>query len=94
MAQRFAERNIMQEQIDLFYAEETFNLGNLRQYCYEYIKRKYPKPVDGEDYSDFLSFLKDESDLMFAEKMRQEADRIEERILGTQKKIIQTLYKK
>ena len=82
----------MSEQLDFFGNRESYNLNNLRKLCRDEVKKKFPSAVDGEDYLQYLSYIADESDLLFAERLRTIADDIENRILGEQKKIIQEVY--
>lgn len=82
----------MSEQLDFFGNRESYNLNNLRKLCRDEVKKKFPSAVDGEDYLQYLSYIADESDLLFAERLRKIADDIENRILGEQKKIIQEVY--
>lgn len=82
----------MVEQLDFFGNKESYNLNNLRKLCRDEIKRQFPSAVDGEDYLQYLSYINDESDLLFAERLRKIADDIENRIFGEQKKIIQEVY--
>ena len=94
VATRFIKGGKMSEELDLFYVDESYDLSKLKQICQNITRKKFPTPVDGEDFQDYELFIREETDLLFAQKMREEADRIEQRILGTQKKIIQTLYRK
>ena len=71
----------MSEQINLFQVEESYGLVNLKQSCYEYVKRKY-RPVECEDFNDFLEFIRSEAELEFAIRLRKIADDIEKRELG------------
>ena len=82
----------MSEQLDFFGNRESYNLNNLRKLCRDEIKKKFPSAVDGEDYLEYLTFIGQEADLLFAERLRKIADEIEEKILGPQKKVIQEVY--
>lgn len=82
----------MSEQLDFFGNRESYNLNNLRKLCRDEIKKKFPSAVDGEDYVSYLTFISEESDLLFAERLRKIADDIESRILGKQKEVIQEVY--
>lgn len=82
----------MSEQLDFFGNRESYNLNNLRKLCRDEVKKKFPAAVDGEDYLQYLEFVGQETDLLFAERLRKIADEIEERILGEQRKIIQEVY--
>ena len=83
----------MSEQMDLFEVTESYNLNTLRRMCRDYVKAKYPSPVEDESYTDYLSFINDESDLLFMEKIREIANQIEQRIYGKQKETIKEVYK-
>ena len=78
----------------LFHIEESYNLVKLKEQCIAYIKDKYPKPVEEEDCDDYAEFIKDESDLEFACRLRKIADQIEKRIYGEQKADIYEVYVK
>lgn len=82
----------MQEQIELFDIKKSYNLNHLRKMCRDEVKAKFPSPIDGEDYLDYLTFIGQEADLLFSERLRKIADEIEERILGPQKQLIQEVY--
>lgn len=71
----------MQEQINLFQVEESYSLVNLKQSCYEYVKRKYTR-TECEDFADFMEFIRSEAELEFAIRLRKIADDIEKRELG------------
>ena len=82
-----------ESQLSLFEVKESYSLVNLKDLCLKEIKEKYPKPVEGEDYCDFLDFINQEADLLFAERLRIIANTIEKRILEPQKQIIHETYK-
>ena len=82
----------MNEQLDFFYGKESYNLSNLKKLCRDEIKKQYPNSIDGEDYVSYLEFINDETDLLFAQRIREMADEIENRIYGKQKKEIQEVY--
>ena len=81
----------MDGELTLFEVHESYSLVNLKDLCLRETKEKY-KPVDGEDAEEYNSYIKDESDLLFAERLRAIADEIERRILEPQKKIINETY--
>lgn len=81
MASRFVKGGKMQEQINLFQVDESYNLAELKKICYDYVKKKYTR-TECEDISDYLSFLQDEADLEFAIRIKKIASDIEKRILG------------
>lgn len=82
----------MSEQLDFFGNRESYNLNNLRKLCRDEVKKKFPSAVDGEDYLEYLTFIGQEADLLFSERLRKIADEIEEKILGPQKQVIQEVY--
>lgn len=69
----------MEEQIDLFNIEETYNLANLKQICYEFVKKKYTR-VDCEDYDEFMEFLDIEAKYEYIERLRKIADNMEKEL--------------
>lgn len=81
-----------ENQLDLFKIKESYSLINLKDLCLREIKSKYPNPVEGEDYDDWQIFIKDESDLLFAERLRAIADEIEKRVLEPQSQMIRETY--
>ena len=83
----------MGEELTLFEIKESYSLINLKDLCLRETKEKYPKPMDGEDYEEWQNFISDESDLLFAERLRKIADDIEKRILEPQKQMIDETYK-
>lgn len=72
--------------------ENSYSIENLRDKCYLEIKKKYKKPMDCESFDDFCQFIEDETDLLYAYKLKEIAERIENRIYGEQKKIIDQAY--
>lgn len=83
----------MGEELTLFEIKESYSLVNLKDLCLRETKEKYPKPMDGEDYDDYITYIQDESDLLFAERLRKIADDIEKRILEPQKEMINETYR-
>lgn len=84
----------MQEQMNLFKVEESYNLVNLKESCRESIKKQFPNPIPGEDYNDYLVFIAEETDILFAERLEEIARQIKERIYGEQRRVIQEVYGK
>lgn len=78
---------IVQEQPDC-------DLKRLRNKCFAYIKEKYPRPVECEEYSDYLSMLEEETDLELAHRLHEMAEKIEKRIYEPQSQIIREIYRK
>lgn len=83
----------MGEELTLFEVKESYSLVNLKDLCLRETKEKYPKPMDGEDYDEYITYIQDESDLLFAERLRKIADDIEKRILEPQKEMINETYR-
>ena len=81
-----------ESQLDLFDIKESYSLVGLRDLCLKETKKNYPKPVEGEDWEDYISYIEDESDLLFAERLRKIADDIEKRILEPQSQMIRETY--
>ena len=82
----------MQEQIELFDIKKSYNLNNLRKMCRDEVKAKFPSPIDGEDYLDYLAFIQSESNLLFAQRLREVADEIERKEFEPQRQMIQEVY--
>ena len=80
------------DELTLFKIEDSYSLVGLRDLCFRETKEIY-KPVDGQDYDEFEKDLRDEADLLFAERLRKIADDIEKRILEPQKQMIQETYR-
>lgn len=74
--------------------EEPLTFDRLKKECYLFIKNKYPRPVECEEYSDYLEMLKEETDLELAHRLHEMAQKIENSIYEPQKKIIQEVYGK
>ena len=70
------------------------DLKRLRNKCSIFIKEKYPRPVECEEYSDYLDMLEEETDLELAHRLHEMAEKIESRIYEPQRKIIQEVYRK
>lgn len=83
----------MAEQLKLLEIEESYNLNNLRNICSEFVKKKFPCPVEDEEFDDYLQMIQDEADLEFAARLRKIADDIENRILNPMRKEIKEVYK-
>lgn len=74
--------------------EPDVDLKRLRNKCFLFIKDKFQRPVECEEYSDYLQMLEEETDLEMAHRLHEIAEKIESRIYGPQKKIIQEVYGK
>lgn len=83
----------MDGEMTLFEIGESYSLVGLKDLCLRETKQKFPKPVDGEDWDEYNLMIQDESDLLFAERLRKIADDIERRILEPQSKMIKETYK-
>lgn len=81
----------MEYELTLFKIEDSYSLVNLRDLCLRETKERI-KPVDGEDYEEYMETIKDEADLLFAERLRKIADDIEKRILEPQSQMIKETY--
>lgn len=84
----------MNEQLNLIEVEKTYSLVGLKDSCMLYVKRKYPKPAEEESWEEYESFLRDEADLEFVERLREIANQIENRVLNPMKKDIRAVYGK
>ena len=82
----------MEGELTLFKMEDSYSLVGLRDLCLRETKEKL-KPVEGEDYEEYLEFVQQESDLLFAERLRKIADDIEKRILEPQSQMIKETYR-
>ena len=83
----------MDGEMTLFEIGESYSLVGLKDLCLRETKQKFPKPVDGEDWDEYNLMIQDESDLLFAERLRKIADDIERRVLEPQSKMIKETYK-
>lgn len=83
----------MGEQLQLIEVDENYSLVNLKDSCYTYVKKKYPAPIECEEYEDYLKMLKEEADLEFADRLRKLADKIEKRIYEPQNEQIKETYR-
>ena len=69
----------MEQQIDLFNSEETYNLADLKRICYDYVRKKYTR-VDCEDYDEFMEFLDIEAKYEYVARLRQIANKLEKEL--------------
>lgn len=60
--------------------------------CKKEAKRIYIRPVDGEDMETFKQDRLDEARLIFCEKIRLLADKVEEATLSRQRNAIKIMY--
>ena len=81
----------MEEDLTLFKMEDSYSLVGLRDLCLKEIKEQM-KPMDGEDWDEFVKTVQEEADLLFAERLRKIADDIERRILEPQRQMIRETY--
>lgn len=82
----------MDGEMTLFEIGESYSLVGLKDLCLRETKQKFPKPIDGEDWEEYNLMIQDESDLLFAERLRKIADDIERRVLEPQSKMIRETY--
>lgn len=83
----------MEEQLSLINTNESYSLVNLKDSCYKFVKKKFPSPMECEEYEDYLQMLADEADLEFAFRLRVIADTIEKRILEPLKNNVRETYR-
>lgn len=83
----------MAEQLKLLMIEESYNLANLRDMCRDFVKKKFPSPMEDEDFDEYMEFLQQEADLEYVARLRKIADEIEARVLNPMKKDIREVYK-
>ena len=76
----------MSEQMNLFQMQDSYNLANLKQICIEYVKNRYPEPVEEEDFYEYQEFIRVEIELEYASRLHQIACQIEDRVLGKTEK--------
>ena len=76
----------------LFEIKDSYSLVGLRDLCVRETKERI-KPVEGEDMDEFQAFIRDEADLLFAERLKKIAEDIEKRILEPQSKMIRETYR-
>lgn len=69
-----------------------YDFSGLRKVCSQFIKEKYPRPVECEEYADYLQMIEEETDLELAHRIHEIANNIEKRIYEPQKKIIREVY--
>lgn len=85
---------MVEEQLELLEVKQSYSLVNLKDICFEEIKKQYPKALEEEEQEEYLDFIHDEAMLLFAERMRGLAQEIEDRIYNKQKEDIKILYSK
>lgn len=76
----------------LFEIKDSYSLVGLRDLCIRETKERI-KPVEGEDMDEFQAFIRDEADLLFAERLKKIAEDIEKRILEPQSEMIRETYR-
>ena len=69
----------MTEQPTLFQLEESYNLANLKQICYDFVKGKYTR-TECEPYEEFIEFLEIEAKYEYISRLRKIADDIEKQL--------------
>ena len=65
----------------LFEMQPCYNLRTIEDITREFIKRKFPKPVEEESKDEFDDFLKSEYKLELAERLRTIANQLEKEAL-------------
>lgn len=88
------KRLTMQTPVIKMPEQPDYDLKRLRNKCFAYIKEKYPRPVECEEYSDYLEMLEEETELELAYRLHEIANKIEAKIYEPQRKIIQEVYRK
>lgn len=83
----------MENQLKLFEAEESYCVKDLLQQCSVFVKKKFPKATEDEDYEEYLNFLKEEIMLEYAYRLHKIAESIEKRIYQKQEEVIKNVYK-
>jgi hypothetical protein len=76
----------------LFQITNSYDIGKLKEICRNEIKKKFPHPVEDEEFDEYLQFIEDETDLLYAERLKKIANEIEKRILGGEPQKIQKTY--
>lgn len=56
--------------------------SELYKSCREEIKKRFPKPVQDEEYDDYLQMIEDETALEMAEQFKKIAEQLEKIVLG------------
>ena len=76
----------MEQQVMLFEDEEQDNLRSIVKRSYFTVKKRFPSPTKGESIEEYNDFIRDETLLEIAERLKDIA-------LKRQRKSIDVLYK-
>ena len=76
----------MEQQVMLFEDEEQSNLKSIVKRSYFAVKKRFPSPTKGESIEEYNDFIRDETLLEIAERLKDIA-------LKRQRKSIDALYK-
>lgn len=76
----------MEQQVMLFEDEEQSNLKSIVKRSYFAVKKRFPSPTKGESIEEYNDFIRDETLLEIAERLKDIA-------LKRQRKSIDVLYK-
>lgn len=76
----------MEQQVMLFEDEEQSNLKSIVKRSYFAVKKRFPSPTKGESIEEYNDFIRDETLLEIAERLKDIA-------LRRQRKSIDVLYK-
>ena len=83
----------MDEQLALFNdLEDSFSIDGLFDKCYVATKKRYPRAMECESQDDYINFVNDEAELLYASQLKDIAQRIEDRIYSKQKSEIDSIY--
>ena len=83
----------MDEQLALFNdLQDSFSIDGLYDKCYMATKKRYPRAMECESQDDYINFVNDEADLLYASQLKDIAQRIEDRIYNRQKEEIDSIY--
>lgn len=66
----------MQEQLSLMDVEDTYNLNTIQEVTWAFIKKKYPHPVECEDYEEYLEFINYEYRCELVERLKKTIEQI------------------
>lgn len=76
------------EQPQLFPVEEWYNLRTIEDTVRQYVKHKFPSPVDCQDMDDYLEDIEDEYRLELAYRLGEISKKLEQSVI---KKIKQNI---
>ena len=70
----------MQEQLSLIQVEDTYNLNTIQETTWVFIKKKYPHPVECEDYDEYLDFINYEYKCELMDRLQKTIEQIKKTI--------------